>query len=100
MSTSADQRKMLQPKEAQQIYLMVEQVVNVLKESSLNPFLNDLDKNQLYNIASGKTVSTEIKSSSITIDKKGQQMMLEYMERINKDNVTDSVMMDVILKIV
>lgn len=91
---------MLQPKEAQQIYLMVEQVVNVLKESSLNPFLNDLDKNQLYNIASGKTVSTEIKSSSITIDKKGQQMMLEYMERINKDNVTDSVMMDVILKIV
>ena len=91
---------MLQPKEAQQIYLMVEQVVNVLKESSLNPFLNDLDKNQLYNIASGKTVSTEIKSSSITIDKKGQQMMLEYMERINKDNVTDSVMMGVILKIV
>ena len=91
---------MLQPKEAQQIYLMVEQVANVLKESSLNPFLNDLDKNQLYNIASGKTVSTEIKSSSITIDKKGQQMMLEYMERINKDNVTDSVMMDVILKIV
>lgn len=91
---------MLQPKEAQQIYLMVEQVANVLKESSLNPFLNDLDKNQLYNIASGKTVSTEIKSSFITIDKKGQQMMLEYMERINKDNVTDSVMMDVILKIV
>ena len=51
---------------------MVEQVVNVLKESFLNPFLNDLDKNQLYNIASGKTVSTEIKSNSITIDKKGQ----------------------------
>ena len=51
---------------------MVEQVVNVLKESFLNSFLNDLDKNQLYNIASGKTVSTEIKSSAITIDKKGQ----------------------------
>ena len=91
---------MIQPKEARQIYLMVEQIVNVLKESFLNPFLNDLDKNQLYNIASGKTLSTEIKSGSITIDKKGQQMMLEYMERINKDNVTDSVMMDVILKIV
>ena len=26
-------------------------------------------------------------------------MMLEYMQRINKDNVTDSMMMDVILKI-
>ena len=57
---------------AQQIYLMVEQVVNVLKESFLNPFLNDLDKKQLYNIASGRTVSTEIKSSSITTDKKAQ----------------------------
>ena len=26
-------------------------------------------------------------------------MMLEYMQRVNKDNVTESMMMDVILKI-
>ena len=52
-------------------------------------------KNQLYNIVSCKTVSTEIKDSLITIDEKGQEMMLEHIQRMNKDNVTDSMMMDV-----
>ena len=56
----ANQRKMLRPKEIEQSNLMVEEVVEVLEESFLNPFSDALDKNQLYNIVSGKTISTEI----------------------------------------
>ena len=67
---STDQRKMLLPKEIEQSHLMVEEVVKVLEETFLNLFSDDLDKNQLYNIVSGKTVSTDIKVSLITIEEK------------------------------
>ena len=55
----ANQRKMLRPKEIEQSNLMVEEVVEVLEESFLNPFSDALDKNQLYNIVSTE-ISTEI----------------------------------------
>ena len=95
---STDQRKMLRPKKIEQSNLIVEEVVKVLEETFLNPFSDDLDKNQLYNIISFKTLSIEIKGSLITIDEQGQEMMLEYIQRMNKDNVTDSWTMDVIKK--
>ena len=74
---------------------MMEEVVKILGVTFLNSFLDNLDKNQLYNIVSGKTVSTEIKDRLITIDEKEPEMMLEYIQRTNKDNVTDSMMMDI-----
>ena len=96
--TSTDQRKMLGPKEIEQSNLIVEEVVKVLEETFLNPFMDDLDKNQFCGIVSCKTVSIEIKDSLITIDEQEQEMMLEYIQRMNKDNVTDSWTMDVIRK--
>ena len=72
---------------------MVDEAVEVLEETYLNPFSDDLDKNQLYNVVSSKTVSTEIKDSLITINEKGQEMILEYIQRINKDNSIDSIVM-------
>ena len=91
--TSTNQRKMLRPKEIEKSNLMVDEAVEVLEETYLNPFSDDLDKNQLYNIVSSKTVSTGIKDSLITINEKGQEMILEYMQRINKDNSIDSIVM-------
>ena len=76
LRTSTDQRKILRPKEIEQSNLIVEEVVKVLEESFLNPFSDDLDKSQLYNIVSGKTISIEIKDSLITIDQQGQERML------------------------
>ena len=73
----------------------IEEVVKVLGVTFFNSCFDDLDKKQLYNIVSGKTVSTEIKDSLITIDEKGQEMMLEHIQRMNEDDVTDSMMMDV-----
>ena len=92
------ERKMLRPKEIEQSNLIGEEVAKVLDETFLNPFSDDLDKNQLYNIISFKTLSIEIKGSLITIDEQGQEMMLEYIQRMNKDSATDSWMMDVIRK--
>lgn len=63
--------------------------MKILEETFVDLFSDDLDKRQLYNIFSGKTVSTEIKVSLITIDEKGQETMLEYIQRMNKDNVTN-----------
>ena len=95
--TSTNQTKMLHPKEIEKKLLMMEKVVKILEETFLNPFSDDLDKKQIYNIVYGKTVSTEIKDSLITIDEK--ETILEYTQSANKENVTDSMMMDVIKKI-
>ena len=65
----------------------MEEVIKLLEETFLNPFSDGLGKNQLYNIVSCKTVSIEIKDSLITIDEQGQEMILEYIQRMNKDNV-------------
>lgn len=83
--TSTNQRKMLRPEEIEQSNLMAKEIIKVLEETFLNLFSDDLNKNQLYNIVSSKTAPTEIKSSLITINQKGQEMMLECMQRMNKD---------------
>ena len=54
--------------------------MKILEETFVNLFSDDVDKRQLYNIFSGKTASTEIKVSLITIDEKGQETMLEYIQ--------------------
>ena len=76
---------MLRPEEIEQSNLMAKEIIKVLEETFLNLFSDDLNKNQLYNIVSSKTAPTEIKSSLITINQKGQEMMLECMQRMNKD---------------
>ena len=83
--TSTNQRKMLRPEEIEQSNLMAKEIIKVLEETFLNLFSDDLDKTQLYNIVSSKTAPTEIKSSLITINQKGQEMILECMQRMNKD---------------
>ena len=74
--TSTDQRKMLRSKEKEQSNLIVEEVVKVFEETFLNPFSDDLDKNQLYNIVSCETASVEIKDSLITIDEQPVSLAL------------------------
>ena len=76
---------------------MMEKLVKILEETFLNQFSDDVDKKQIYNTVYGKTVSIEIKDSLITIDEK--ETILEYTQSANKENVTDSMMMDVIKKI-
>ena len=78
--TNTDQRKMLRSKEKEQSNLIVEEVVKVLEETFLNPFSDDLDKNQLYNIVSCKTVSIEIKDSLITIDEQPMSLALSCLD--------------------
>ena len=76
---------MLHPEEIEQSNLMAKEIIKVLEETFLNLFSDDLDKNQLYNIVSSKTAPTEIKSSLITINQEGQEMILECMQGMNKD---------------
>ena len=76
---------MLRPEEIEQSNLMAKEIIKVLEETFLNLFSDDLDKNQLYNIVSSKTAPTEIKSSLITINQEGQEMILECMQGMNKD---------------
>ena len=61
---------MIRPKEIEQNNSMAQEIVEVLQETSLNPFSENLDKNKLYHIASGKAVSTEIEDSLLTLDEK------------------------------
>ena len=61
---------MIRPKEIEQNNSMAQEIVEVLQETSLNPFSENLDKNKPYHIASGKAVSTEIEDSLLTLDEK------------------------------
>ena len=78
--------------------VMEKVVVKVLEDIFINLFSDDLDKNQLHNIVSGKPVHTETKDSLINSNEKGQEMMWEYIQWMNRDNVTDSMMMGIIKK--
>jgi len=80
----SDQRKMLRPKEIKRSNLMVEQLAKVVEETFLNPFSKKLDNNQLFNIVSGKPMSAEISESLISVSKKGQEMIREYIQRMKR----------------
>ena len=70
---STHQRKILCPEEIDQRHFMMEEVVEASKQTFVNPFSDDLGKNQLYNIPSDKTVSTEINDSLVTINERGKK---------------------------
>ena len=55
--------KVCRPKEIAQSNLMVQEVVKVLEETFFNPFLDDLNKSQLYNTVSGKLSPQKLKTA-------------------------------------
>ena len=50
----------------------VEKIINVLEGTFVNPFSDNLEKNELYNLASGCPISDESSECSLTYEVRGK----------------------------
>ena len=62
----------------------MQKVVLVLKNYFVSPFSSDIYKNQLYNIASGTPVTSEINDCLLTVFERGTDKMADFGEVLQK----------------
>ena len=72
---------------------MVEHRMEVLKNTFLSPFYDELDAAKLYNIVSGQPVDDSIKENLLSLEEAGKQLMSEYIERMSIETYSESTMM-------
>ena len=72
---------------------MVEHRMEVLKNTFLSPFHDELDAAKLYNIVSGQPVDDSIKENLLSLEEAGKQLMSEYIERMSIETYSESTMM-------
>ena len=73
---------------------MVENIMEILENTFLTPFHNELDAAKLYNIVSGQPVDDSIKESLLSLEEAGKQFMSECIERMSTETYSESKMMD------
>ena len=54
-------------------------------ENAINAFSNDVDKNQLFNIATGKSAAEETKKLLLNVRKSGKSLQEKFIKECNKD---------------
>ena len=54
-------------------------------ENSINPFSNDVDKSQLFNIATGKSAAEETKKFLLNVRKTGKSLQEKFIKECNED---------------
>ena len=72
---------------------MVEHRMEVLKNTFLSAFHDELDAAKLYNIVSGQPVDDSIKENLLSLEEAGKQLMSEYIERMSIETYSESTMM-------
>ena len=64
---------------------MEENIIEVLENTFLSPFHDELDPAKLYSIVSGQSLDDSIKDSLLSLEEAGKQMMFEYLERMSTE---------------
>ena len=72
---------------------MIENRMEVLENTFLSPFHDELDAAKLYNIVSGQPVDDSIKENFLSLEEAGTQLMSEYIERMNTETYSESTKM-------
>ena len=72
---------------------MVENRMEVLENTFLSPFHDELDAAKLYNIVSGQPVDDSIKENLLSLEEAGKQFMSEQIERMSTETCSESAMM-------
>ena len=67
--------------------------MEVLENTFLSPFHDELDAAKLYNIVSGQPVDDSIKENFLSLEEAGTQLMSEYIERMNTETYSESTKM-------
>ena len=73
---------------------MVENIMEVLGNTFLSPFHDELDAAKLYNIVPGQPVDGSIKESLLSLEEAAKQLMSEYIERMSTERHSECTVMD------
>ena len=92
--TTTNNRRLLRPSEIKKSNLMVENIMEVLENTFLSSFHDELDAAKLYNIVSGQPVDDSVKESLLSLEEAGKQLMSEYIERMSTETHSESTVMD------
>ena len=89
LSDSAQEpQKCLRPSQILKSEAAVEKIMDVLEGTFVNPFSDDLEKDKLYNLASGCPISDESSDCLLTYEGRGKILMDEFKTRIAGTHVT------------
>ena len=92
--TTSNNGKLLHSSEIKKSVVMIENIMEVLRNTFLIPFCDKLDASKLYNIISDQSIDDSIKDSLFSLEEAGKQLMSEYIERMNTETYSESTMMD------
>ena len=67
--------------------------MEVLENTFLSLFHDEIDAAKLYNIVSGQPVDDSIKENLLSLEEAGKQLMSEYVERMTTETYSKSTMM-------
>ena len=85
--TSSSQ-KCLRPSEILKSEKMVKNILDALQIQFLNPFHQDIEKSNLYNLVSGRPVDDAICDSLLGLEKGGMGLIESFEERLTTDPTT------------
>ena len=87
--TTTNNQKLKRPSEIKKSIVIVENIMEVLENTFLSPFHDELDAAKFCNIVSGQPVDDFIKVSLLSLEKAGKQSMSEYIERLNTETYSE-----------
>ena len=94
VETTTNNRKLLRASEIKKSNVMVENIIEVLENTFLSQFHDELDAAMLHNIVSGQTVGDSIKESLLSLGEAGKQLMSEYIEIMSTEINSESTVMN------
>ena len=83
--TTNNPRKCLGEVEINKSEERVQKITYILENQFINPFSTNLERDKLYNLASGKPVRDEIADSLLTLEEHGSTMIDDFCKRISSD---------------
>ena len=86
--------KVTAPYEIEKSNVMVKNIMEVLENTFLSPFYDELDAAKIYNIVFGQPVDDSIKENLLSIEEASKQLISEYIEKISTETYSESTMMD------
>ncbi len=81
--TSSNPRKCLRETQMKKSGEKVQKIIKVMKEVFINPFSEDLDKNKLFNLSSGRPLSVEVAEELLLAEERGIAMFNKFNDRLH-----------------
>ena len=80
---SSSPRKCLHDHEIRKSEDQVRRIATLLKEDFVNPLSDLLNKQNVYNLASGRPLPEEATEHLISLEKQGQGLLSDFSKRLN-----------------